>query len=534
MDVLTVAFDTVGGLALFLYGMVMISSGLQKTAGQRTRLILEKMTDNPIKGIATGAATTALVQSSSVITVFLVTMVNSQLLTLRNAVGVIFGANIGTTITVQMVAFNIGLYALPVIAVGFLVNFLGRNSFQRYFGQALLGVGFIFLGMIFMNSGVKPLQDSTLFMRMLKMFGDQPFWGIVSGAIFTGIIQASSATIALVIALGMQEMIDLQAAIAITLGSNIGTCATAVLGSIGTSKNAKRVALIHLSFNVIGTAIIFLSLKYFVQLVSLTSSDLPRQIANAHTIFNIITTIVLLPFMSGLIVLSKKIVRGEDYSIEKTGYLDRKMLKIPSIAIEQATKEIKRMAEITFEMLSESKSLLFESKRDRLKIIEKQEIALDQIHHALDSYLLELSETDVSSRERQRMANIMHSITDIERVGDLVHNIAGIASTKIHEDHRFSPTATKELRQMTDVAEEMYVKAIDAFIREDAQLASKVVDVDTQIDSMEEEYMNNHLERLRRGTCSPKAGLLFADLLRNLERIGDHANNIGNAVLFGF
>ncbi len=531
---LGVAFGILGGLALFLYGMVMISSGLQKTAGQRTRLILEKMTDNPIKGIATGAATTALVQSSSVITVFLVTMVNSQLLTLRNAVGVIFGANIGTTITAQMVAFNIGLYALPVIAFGFLVNFLARKPFQKYLGEALLGVGFIFLGMIFMNLGVKPLQDSTFFMQILKTFGDQPFWGIVSGAVFTGIIQASSATIALVIAMAMQQMIDLQAAIAITLGANIGTCVTALIGSIGTSRNAKRVAVIHLMFNFIGTAIIFLPLKYFVQLVSLTANDLPRQIANAHTIFNIVTTIALLPFISGLILISKKIIRGEDYSLEKAGYLDRKMLKVPSIAIEQATKEIKRMAEITFEMLSQSKDVLFESKRDRLKVIEKQEIALDQIHHTLDGYLIELSETDISSRERQRLASLMHSITDVERVGDLIHNIAGIGSTKVQEHQKFSPTATKELRHMYDEAEQMYVKAVDAFIREDVQLASKVVDIDTQIDSMEEEYMNNHLERLRRETCSPKAGILFADLLRNLERIGDHANNIANAVIFGF
>ncbi|MFH0849259.1 MAG: Na/Pi cotransporter family protein [archaeon] len=534
LDLLTVAFDIVGGLALFLYGMVIISSGLQKTAGQKTRLILEKMTDNPIKGIATGIVTTVSVQSSSVITVFLVTMVNSQLLTLRNAVGVIFGANIGTTITAQMIAFNIGLYALPVIAVGFLVNFLGRNPFEKYFGEALLGVGFIFLGMIFMNSGVKPLHDSTFFMQMLKVFGDQPIWGIISGAIFTGIIQASSATIALVIAMAMQGMIDLQAAIAITMGANIGTCVTALIGSIGTSRNAKRVAVIHLSFNVIGTAIMFFPLKYVVQFVSLTASDLPRQIANAHTIFNILTTVFLLPFISGLILLSRKIVRGEDFSLGTIGYLDRKMLKVPSIAIEQATKEIKRMADITFDMLSQSKEILFQNKRDRIKVIEKQEITLDQIHHSLDSYLLQLSETDISSRERERLAGLTHSITDIERVGDLVYNIAGIGSTKVQEGHRFSPTAMKELRRMFDETEQMYVKSIDAFLREDEPLAAKVVDTDTLIDSLEEEYMNNHLERLRRETCSPKAGILFVDLLRNLERIGDHANNIGNSVIFGF
>jgi len=481
-----------------------------------------------------GIVTTVAVQSSSVVTVFLVTMVNTQLLTLRNTVGVVFGANIGTTLTAQMVAFNIGLYALPLIAAGFLVNFLGRSPFQKYLGEALLGVGFIFLGMVFMNSGVKPLQDSSLFMQMLKLFGDQPFWGIISGAVFTGIIQASSATIALVLAMATQGIINLQAAVAITLGANIGTCVTALLASIGTSRNAKRVAVIHLSFNVIGTAIMFFPLKYFVQLVQLTASDLPHQIANAHTIFNILTTIVLLPFTSALIFISKKIVPGEEYRIQRLSYLDRKTLKVPSLALESVGKELNRMAETCLSMLSHTRKMILDRDKGLSEVVENEETSLDEMHHSLDHFLTELSGIAMSRGEYQKLAGLTHAVTDIERIGDHIHSIAGVAVTRIDEKLIFSEPALQELMSMFDEVDGMCRKALNAFMRGDKDLAKEVMPVGRRISAMEDEYTKHHIERLEKGICSAKAGILFVGLLTNLERIGAHAENIAGSVIFGF
>jgi len=534
MDPAFVIFNVAGGLALFLYGMVLISSGLQKAAGDRTKRILERMTDKPAKGILTGAVITAIIQSSSVTTVLLVSMTNAGLMSLRQTVGVVFGANIGTTVTAQIVAFNIGLYALPIIASGFLINFFSSGSFQRYLGQVLLGLGFIFLGMTFMGWGVKPLQNLASFMGLVRLFGEEPLWGIASGAIFTGIVQSSSATVALIIAMAMEGVIDLRAAVPFVLGANIGTCVTALIASIGMAKDAKRVAVIHLMFNVIGTAMMLLPLKYFIQLAALTAPDLPRQIANAHTLFNVITTICLLPFVSPLLSISKRIIPGEDYGIERIGHLDRKMFKVPSIALEQATREVDRMAKITFEMLSHSKEILFDDEGDPFKLVEKKESSLDEIHHALDRHLVELSENAMSKKESEKLSGLMHMITDIERIGDHINNISEIGMVKIKGRLRFSPSATEELRHMFDEVERMYTEAMDAFLKGDKELAAKVASMRPRIGSMKERCMENHLERLRRNICSPKAGVLFVDLLRNLERIADHSDNIAHTAIFGF
>lgn len=534
MELAPIAFNVAGGLALFLYGMALISGGLQKAAGDKTKRILERMTDRPIKGVLTGALITAIIQSSSVTTVLLVSMTNAGLMSLRQAIGVVFGANIGTTVTAQIVAFHIGLYALPMIALGFPINFLSGEPLQKYFGQVLLGLGFIFLGMTFMGWGVKPLQSLSSFMSLVRLFGDEPLWGVASGAIFTAVIQSSSATVALIIAMAMEGVIDLRAAIPFVLGANIGTCATALIASIGTSKDAKRVAIIHLLFNVIGTAIMLPLLGHFARLAALTASDLPRQIANAHTLFNVLTTALLLPFAPALISISKRAIPGEDYGIERIGRLDRKMFRVPSIALEQASREVERMAKITLEMFSHSREILFNDDGGLFKLVEKKEASLDEAHHTLDRYLTELSESSMSKGESEKLSGLLHTITDIERIGDHVNNISEIGVAKIREGLRFSPLAIEELAHMFDEVERMYVEAMDAFLKGDKGRALRVTGMGPRIEAMKEKYMENHLERLRRNICSPKAGILFVDLLRNLERIADHSDNIAHAAIFGF
>jgi phosphate:Na+ symporter len=534
MELAQIAFNIAGGLALFLYGMVLMSGGLQRAAGERAKRILERMTDRPIKGVLTGALITGIIQSSSVTTVLLVGMVNAGLMSLRQAVGVVFGANIGTTVTAQIVALRIGLYALPIVALGLLISFAPGEPFRKYLGQALLGLGFIFLGMTFMGSGAKPLQSLSSFMGLVRLFGDEPLWGIASGAIFTAAIQSSSATVALVIAMAMEGAIDLRAAVPFVLGANIGTCATALIASIGTSKDAKRVAAIHLMFNLIGTAIVLPFLGHFIGLAALTARDLPRQIANAHTLFNVLTTACLLPFADRLISISRIAIPGEDYGVERVGYLDRKMFKVPSIALEQASREVGRMARITFEMFSHSREILFNGKGDLFKIVEKKEALLDEAHHALDRYLTELSEGAMSKEESAKLSGLLHTITDIERIGDHINNISEIGVAKIREGLAFSPLAMEELAHMFDEVERMYVEAMDAFLKGDKARAMEITRIGPRIDAMKEEYMENHLDRLRRNICSPKAGVLFVDILRNLERIADHSDNIAHATIFGF
>ena len=534
MDLAFIILNTAGGLALFLYGMVLINNGLQKAAGEKTRRLLYRMTDKPLKGVVTGAVVTAVIQSSSVTTVMLVTMVNAGVMSLQQAAGVIFGSNIGTTITAQIVAFKIGLYALPLILSGFLIEFFARRSSQRYLGQILLGSGFIFLGMIFMDSGVKPLQNDVFFMTIMTLFGDKPIWGIITGTVFTGIVQASSATIALVITLAMEGMITLQAAVPILLGANIGTCVTALIASIGTSRNAKRVSVIHLMFNVIGVSIFFFPLAYFIELAALTAPDVPRQIANAHTIFNLITTLVLLPFISTLILISKKMVPGEEYEIQKIGYLDKQLFKVPSLALEQATNELNRMATISLEMLSHSERIIFENNRDMCAVVLKGESATDEMHHSLDRYLTELSNVDMNEIETKKLARLVHLVTDIERVADHIKNISEIGLIRIEEGWSFSTSAVEELKRMFDRVQEMYRRAMDAFLKENKELAAEVIRMDTEIDLMDNEYTTHHIERLERNICVSKAGILFVDLLRNLERIADHADNIADSVVFGF
>ena len=535
MPIAEIIFSLVGGLALFLYGIYLLSTGLQKIAGEKLEKLLRKLTGTPLKGVATGATVTAIIQSSSITTVTLIGFLNAGLLSLRQAMGVILGAEIGTTITAQVVAFKIGLYALPILALGFLFFTLGKQKKCRYLGEAVLGLGLLFLGMIFMKEGVSPLGNSDCFVDLLANFSQIPVFGVLTGAIFTGIIQSSSATTALVIAMGTEGVVGLEAAIPLILGANIGTCVTVLLASIGATRQAKRSALFHFIFNVTGVTIFLCILPIFINIISGTSSDLPRQIANAHTLFNVTNTLIMLPFVGLLAALLEKIIPGKEPKIDRgVKYIDAHFLSTPSLALAQARKEEIRASEIVLGMFDDAAKIFFKGEAKLIDHIFKKEEAIDEIYNQVTEYLMRISERNLSKRDSKRLASLTHSITDIERMADHINNLAEIAEAKAKRKISFSSVATQELSDFFNEVRLMINRVTAVLEKEEETLAKKIINQEDEIDKIAERLEKNHLGRLDEGICSPQAGVLYVDILRNLERIGDHSNNIAYAIIDGF
>lgn len=535
MPVKEIIFEVCGGLVLFLYGMILMGKGLQKIASDKIRKILGKVTNNSLIGASIGAIITAIIQSSSATTVILLGFLNAGLINLQQSLGVLMGANIGTTITAQLVAFKINNYALLILFIGFLLSFLSKKRINKYIGEMLLGLGILFIGMNFMTEGMKPLKDAPFFINLLTNFSQIPILGILAGALFTGIIQSSSATTGLVIAMGMAGVINLDASISIILGANIGTCITTMIASIGSYLSAKRAAIIHLLFNIIGVLIFFLLLPYFTQIMSKTSTSLARQIANAHTVFNITTTLVLLPLIPFLVKIVEKIIPGKEIKIDRgTKYLDNRVLNLPSLALSQATKETHRMACMASKLLSNSYKVLISNDISFFQSVIRQEEAIDDLYRKIRYYLIKLSEKSLTKKESQKLASLLHSISDIERIADHGNNIAELGKTKIDKKIAFSQEAQKELKEMIDEVINMFDNIVKILNRKNMKLATYILDQEGKVDQLEKELRNNHLKRLKTGVCRPQAGVIFLDTIRNLERIGDHSDNIAHVKLSGF
>ncbi|MDI6689655.1 MAG: Na/Pi cotransporter family protein [Actinomycetota bacterium] len=536
-----IVFSLIGGLALFLYGISLISKGFQKVAGERTSKILETFTGSPLRGIMVGAGITAIIQSSSITTVTLVGLVNAGVLTLQQSVGVIMGANIGTTVTAQIVAFKVGMYALPIIAIGCLLWFMPQDKYQSP-GQILIGFGILFLGMNFMSGGAKPLRELPFFVNMLVNFGKQPILGVFAAALFTAVIQSSSATIGLVIALSMQGLLNLTSAICLIFGADIGTCVTALLASIGTSISAKRTAVAHILFNVLGVLIFLFILPLFVQVVSRTSTYLPRQIANAQVLFNVGNALIVLPFISFLVAMVKRIVPGEEVVIDRgIKYIEKHILVMPSVALTQATKETIRLAEMVAKMLHDCQRIFLNSNRNNRELIKtliktlvKMEEASDGIYLAISDYLVKLSQKPLTKDQSRKLAGLNHVITEIERIADHVNNIAQLAEHKINRNLPFSAKAMDQLQYMFSKVNEVYDDVVVALKNEDSEIAYKVIQGESEIDDIEKKLHADHIKRIEDGICLPEAGILFVDIVRNLERTGDHTDSIAHVILAEF
>ena len=527
--------ELLGGLGLFLYGMTLMASGMQKAAGERLRKILEFLTTKPIMAVLTGAITTMLVQSSSTTTVMLVGFVNAGLMTLAQAVGTIFGANIGTTITAQIVSFEIFHLVYPAIAIGMLLNFFGNRRTYKYIGQAILGFGILFLGMNIMSGSMEPLRQNKFFIDLLVSFGRTPLLGVLIGVVFTGIIQSSSATTGIVIAMTIQGILTLPAAMAIILGSNIGTCVTALLASIGTNLSARRVAMAHLLFNFFGVVLTMIFFRPFVAFVAETAVTVPRQAANAHTLFNVANTILFLPFLNQFVALITRLVPGEEVVIEMgPKYLDKRILLTPDIALNGVRQECLRMANLAREMVGEAMSLFIEEDKKVMQHVLQKEELMDSLEKEITVYLAELAQHSLTKAQSRELSSLIHVVNDLERIGDHSQNLVRLAEQKNEERLVFSEQATDELQEMHIKVDEMISKAITAFDNEDIILAGQVVDQDDIVDNMELSLRKSHIGRINEKICMPQSGIIYLDIISNLERIADHATNLAQVVLGDF
>lgn len=525
----------VGGLGLFLFGMQIMASGMQKAAGDQLRKILEVLTSNPYIAVLTGIVVTVLVQSSSTITVMVVGFANAGLMNLNQAVGTILGANIGTTVTAQAISFRLEVIALPAIGVGALLNFFSKRRLKRYIGQAVLGFGLLFLGMTTMSSALSPLKELPAFISMLATFGKNPFLGILAGAIFTAAIQSSSAATGVIIALSIQELLTFSSALTLIMGSNVGTCITALLASYGTSLSAKRAALAHILFNLFGVVVFLLFLNPFSELMIKTASTVPRQIANAHTVFNVGTTIFVLPFFNYFINIINRILPGEEGAIELgPRFLDKRMLKTPAVAIGTARREVLRMAFLARDMVTDSiNAFTKEDHKLMAQVYQKEEI-MDSLEKEITIYLVELAQHSLTQEQSNLVTGIMHAVNDLERIGDHSETIVYLSEVKAGDKLPFSNEALNELKYMYEKVDWMLDRAIEAFEENDYFAARSVIEEDDIIDNLEKTLRKHHIERISEKKCNPTSGVIYLDLLSNFERIADHATNIAQVVLGEF
>lgn len=545
VEISKMLFSLFGGLAVFIYSMSLMGDGLQKAAGEKMRRILEVLTSNPVMGILVGTLVTMIIQSSSATTVMVVGFVSANLMTLPQAIGVIMGANIGTTVTAQIVAFNLGEYAYLITAVGFILFFFFNKKIIKYVGQIIFAFGLLFIGLNVMSDAMKPLAQSAMFEDIIHRVSDTPILGLFVGTLLTLIVQSSSATIAVLLNLAQepdangQALISLQGALPILFGSNLGTTITGILASIGARVNGKRAAMAHTVFNAVGSVLFMLILPYFAKFVVFISPKgtetevIARQIANAHTSFNIVNTILWAPFVLILAKIVTFLVRGEEETIEnKVMYLDYKILNNAAVAMDLATKELTRMAELARKMMSNAKKAFIHSNVEAAKKVHEIESIVDMLQTEIIKYLSTmLSQSSLTDRQSIRLAGLMHTANDIERMGDHCKNVAELAMEKIEKDLPFSKEAISDLTNAFNKLNEMVDHSIQSLSQGNTELAKKVLAEESEIDKLESDLRDRHMKRLDSGLCNPTSTIMFIELIHNIERIGDHCNNIAEAVL---
>jgi phosphate:Na+ symporter len=535
MDTINMFIGLLGGLGLFLYGIKMMGDGLQNASGEKLKKMFEKTTSNPVKGVVTGTVITAVIQSSSAITVMVVGFVNAGLMNLYQAAAVIMGANIGTTVTAQLIAFNLDAIIPVFLGIGSLIILVYKDKKGREIGNIVLGFGIIFVGMELMKNNVSPLANSPAFAILIMKLQGDAFLSILAGATVTAVIQSSSASTGILIALASTGAMPLEVAVPILFGNNIGTCITALLSSIGTSKIAKKAALIHLFFNIFGTVIFIPLINPLIQLLQTMSPgavEIKRQIANAHTIFNITNTIIMVPFIKYLILLANKIIPGEDEVLTKgVKYIDERLLETPVIAVGQATKEVVRMANLAKENVQLAMESFKNNNESNIKTVYENEKLINLLEDEITSYLVKLSTTDLSQQQTNIVTSMFHVVNDLERIGDHAENLADLTSEKIQKNLEFSTDAIEELDGMYKHIVNALEISIESFESDDIKKAESIMGIEDRIDSLEKELRASHIRRLNNGACSATVGAVFLDIISNFERIGDHATNIAEVVI---
>ncbi|MBF0253323.1 MAG: Na/Pi cotransporter family protein [Candidatus Omnitrophica bacterium] len=539
-------FGVIGGLGLFFYGMQIMSEGLKDIAGDRLKKILHMATRIPIIGILVGAVVTCLIQSSSATTVMVVGFVNAGLLTLKQSISVVIGANIGTTFTAWLVSsmsvFKVTHYAIPSVGIGFALMKLGRTKNARFWGQVIMGFGLLFMGLAFLKDAFEPLKNSQHVKDIFVTFSNEPLLGVLVGLVFTVILQSSSATIAIVQVLAYNGIISFPSAIPIILGDNIGTTITAQLAAIGANINARRTAMAHTLFNVIGVSYmlifvytgLFVKAVYFIVPGELTAKNIMLYIAVAHSFFNVINAMVFLPLTGLLEKVSIMLVPKRKDAIDPgPKFLERHLLDTPPIAMEQAKKETFRMLRLASMAVTGAMTGLIENDKKHLKSLEEIETTVDNLQSEITQYLVELAQRHLLYDESEELPVLLHSVNDIERIGDHSENIRELVEKKMDEKLELTDDATQGLIRMWEELKAMMDETLTAFDNGSISLAAKILKREQKINKFQIELKNGHIERLNKGGCNMKSGIVFLELVDNLEKIADHLTNIAEAISSG-
>ncbi len=541
MDI-SIMLSMAGGLGLFLYGMRIMSDSIEKVAGAKLRGILERLTTNRFTGILVGIFFTAVIQSSSACTVMVVSFVNSGLMTLTQAAGVIFGANIGTTVTALLVSFKLEKVAPVILLLGVLIiMFCKRQKVSRW-GEVIIGFGVLFMGLGTMSAAMAGMKDSPAVLHMFASL-QSPILAVILGAVLTAVIQSSSVTVSIMVLLANQGMMTMDIGMYVILGCNIGACTSAVLASLNGKKDAKRAAAIHLIFNVIGTIIVYIIFLFGVGqivevLTAIAGNNLGRVVAYAHIFIKVFQVIIMMPFIKGIVKLTYLVVPGDD---KKVGYRDSYQLKYigekvvlnPATAVVEAIKELDRMASLADENLNRAMNVLLTLEPEEIEEVREVEKNIDFLSHAITNYLVKINQTTLPIEDLKSIGALFHVVNDIERIGDHAENIAEAAERRIKTGVGFSKEAQKELGEMMNMVNTILRFSFEMFVKSTEEHVEDILHLEEAIDEKEKELQQKHIERLSNNECTPEAGALFSDIVSGLERVADHAVNIAFSSSYG-
>lgn len=532
----------VGGLGMFIYGMQIMAQGLENAAGSKMKSLLEALTRNKFMGVMLGALITAVIQSSSATSVMVVGFVNAGIMNLSQAMGVIMGANIGTTVTgwlvsaVEWAKFLSPANLAPIaIMAGVIVMLTGNRRSTKDVSSIIIGFGLLFVGITTMSAAVAPLKESEAFRSIFVTLGSNPFLGILAGTLVTAVIQSSSASVGILQSLAAAGLVPFDAAVYIIMGQNIGTCVTAIMSSIGAKKTAKTAAAMHLLFNIIGTVIFSIVAIVLFEVVFPEAGNgmiTQTQISSVHTIFNIGTTVLLFPFSDLIIKLAKKLQKADETtSDESKVLLDERMLETPGIALESAVSEIARMGKIVERSLSKAQTVMFTRDYQQILEIKEEEEIVDRLCSGITGYLVKLSSLALNEKEHKHVASLLQTLSDMERISDYCENISEYAEAMTEHKAEFTELGKQDLSEMFSVCYDSYKYALAAFADNDKEVAMKVIERESQADDLEIKLRSEHMMRLASNQCNTDAGILFLDALVGLERISDHSRNIAEEVL---
>lgn len=543
-------FSFLGGLGMFLYGMHIMSDGMQKSAGDKMSSLLGMLTNNRFLAVGLGALITAIIQSSSATTVMVVGFVSAGLMNLSQAVGVIMGANIGTTVTAWLVsisqlgtAFKVmkpGFYAPLFLGIGAMILLFTKKQKLKTTGEILIGLGLLFIGLDFMSDSLKSYTEMPIFATSFQILGGNPVFGMLIGAIVTAIIQSSSASVGILQTLALSGVVTTSAAIYITLGQNIGSCATAMISSIGASRTAKRAAVIHLTFNVLG-AVVFggLGFIYFTMNKSFAMSNITAvEISIFHTVFNVLNTAILFPFANQLVKFSEKMIKEEDESedgaVDESAvtlkHLDERIFESPAFAVEAATREVLHMGEITMANVKRGLAALSSGDQKEIEEVYQVEKSINSMEKIIMDYLIKLDTLSLTENQNKVVNNLFYSINDIERIGDHAENLAELAEYITKNNLKFTDVGAADLEVISENVTQALYYALDARKTGSMDSVRKVSQYEDEVDNLEEDMRAKHIERLAQRKCEPSVGVVFLDIISNLERISDHAHNIAGYV----